>query len=316
MGYLKFSSDLISEKKTSPVPKNKKMLSKLTLATPLFDHGVFPTPPTLNLQTITSLYNPLLLSSDSDNKITLEKFKDTISSHCSFMAPADAEVYFVLFKVLTEDDLSFLAKRSNQAKLNPIKENSLFPGKTANLAATSGLYADFRELIIFMFLQTFSTSLRHNIDLKQKEFNAQWEPNVFGHFNESIRGNPPSPLLSQLSSPRSQTTRIPLNNEYPQAAKFIKNNIKQILKFIVGDLTTRNNPHVNLSPDDFDILSFLFTQDPQLGGFAGMSLSEYSGLFKNSKVSLTAAADWIGNNISPENTSKMKYLHYVTPFHR
>jgi len=223
------------------------------------------------------------------------------------MTPADAEVYFILFKVLTEDDLSFLAKRSNQSKLNPIR-NSLFPEKTASGGSSSGLFADFRELIIFMFLQTFSTSLKHNIDMKQKEFNAQWEPNVFGHFNESIRGNPPSPLLSQLSSPRSQTTRIPMNNEYPQAAKFLKNNIKQILKFIVGDLTTRNNPHVNISPDDFDILSFLFNDDPQMGGFAGLSLSEFSGLFKNPKVSITAAADWISNNIASENTNNVVYL--------
>lgn len=275
------------------------MIQKLTLRAQLFDHGVFPTPPSFNIQTITSLYNPLLHASNSDNKITLEKFKEVITKQCPHMTPIDAEVYFTLFKVLTEDDLSFLALRSTQqSKQGPLKENSLFPGKSLGNIGPSGLQADFRGLVIFMFLQTFSTSLRYNLDMKQKEFNAQWEPNVFGHFNEGIRSPMNSNMLSQLHSPRSQATRTPLGSEFTQTIQFIRNNIKQILKFVIGDLNTRDISLASVTDAEFNMLQFLFMEDKTSEATLGYPISKYTGLFKGEKASLNGVAEWVTNNIS------------------
>ena len=82
------------------------MNSPLNIRTEVFEHGVFPLPPKLGILNIVSLFNSLSLASNIDNKVTLEQFKESISKYIPSISPKDAEAYFILFKVIVDEDLS------------------------------------------------------------------------------------------------------------------------------------------------------------------------------------------------------------------
>jgi len=106
-----------------------------------------------------------------------------------------------------------------------------------------------RGLAVFVFLQLFSISVRHNfsIDFRKSEFNT--------HFNEGFRGNP-SHGYSPLNSPRSKTTRPTpqFASEQQQAIYYIRYNIKTILKLLSNDI---NNEDCLISANDFNFLSLI-----------------------------------------------------------
>jgi len=274
------------------------MNASLYIKTEIFEHGVFPTPPKLGLLNVVSLFNSLSLASNIDNKVTLDQFKESISKYIPAITHKDAEAYFMLFKIITEDDLSFLAKPLTQTTGS--KQTSF---KSSN---SSALLADSRTLTIFVFLQTFSAALRHNYnsDLKQKEFNTQWGP----QFNETIRGNLSNPHFSSpIHSPRSKTTRIAFTNEYNNMIVFLKTNIKQILKFLSVDLNTDDNILSTLSENEFNLLKMLFA--PEKSDNPKYTLSKFTGLYTTTpKVSINMLSEWINGAISPGDASNFHII--------
>lgn len=277
----------------------------LIIRTEVFEHGIFPTPHKLTLHNIVSLFNSLALSSSMDNKISIEQFKDSICKYIPTVTAKDAEAYFFLFKIITESDMSFLVKTpSSQANDTGSKLTLAQKSKSLTSQNNAGnpLTADIRSLILFVFLQTFSSSFRSNFELKQKEFNAQWEPaGSFHQFTESIRGgNLPNPHFSSpINSPRSKTTRFAFTNEYNQMSFFFKNNIKQILKFLTIDLSAGDDSNALITEGEFNILKMLLQMEKIEVGMPVYPISKYTSLFTSApKVSINVAGEWLGNNIS------------------
>lgn len=85
-------------------------MSTVNIRTDLFEHGVFPTPQKLGVLNIISLFNSLSLGSNNDHKVTIDQFKESISKYIPFFSSKQAEAFFILYKILTEDDMSFLNK--------------------------------------------------------------------------------------------------------------------------------------------------------------------------------------------------------------
>jgi hypothetical protein len=102
------------------------MNNPINIRTEVFEHGVFPTPQKLGILNIISLFNSLSLASNIDNRVTLDQFKESLSKYIPTISPKDAEAYFVLFKIITEDDLSFLPKIYQQqpSKTTSFKSSS------------------------------------------------------------------------------------------------------------------------------------------------------------------------------------------------
>lgn len=172
-------------------------MSAINIRTDIFEHGVFPTPQKLGFLNIMSLFNSLSLASNIDNKVSIDQFKESISKYIPSVSSKQAEAFFILFKILTEEDMSFLGKIQQGSK-DP-KQSFKGSSSTNNLAL-----ADARTLTIYIFLQTFSSSLRHTEQSKSKDFNAAWGPNLNYQFNETIRGNLSNPHFSSpINSPRS-----------------------------------------------------------------------------------------------------------------
>jgi hypothetical protein len=279
------------------------MNNSINIRTEIFEHGVFPTPQKLGLLNVISLFNSLSLSSNIDNKVTIDQFKESISKYIPAISHKDAEAYFVLFKVITEEDLGFLPKIHQQQATTNTKTTS-YKSQTANQ-----ILADSRTLTIFVFLQTFSAALRHNnVDLKQKEFNTSWGGNFNAQFNETIRGNLSNPHFSSpINSPRSKTTRIAFTNEYTQMILFIKNNIKQILKFLSVDMSSEDNILSTLSENEFNLLKILFA--PEKAESSKLLLSKFSGLYSTTpKVSINMLSEWLGGSMNPGDASNRIHI--------
>ena len=274
----------------------------------IFEHGIFPTPPKIGLINIISLYNSLSLVSSMDSKVTIDQFKDSASKYFPHISQKDAEIYFILFKILIEDDLSFLSKSistQSTSSLTMISKPSLsLQSKTTSTASASSLNialtADLRQLCIFIFLQTFPNSMRHNIDLKQKDFNVSWNTQMNLQFNESIRGNNLTHFNSPINSPRSKTPKVV--SEMQQIQLFIKNNIKTLLKFVCNDVSSEDTNHVNITEAEFNLLKMIFYHDKSELKSPKILLSKCTGLYSvTSKVNLNIIADWISSNvISPD----------------
>lgn len=288
------------------------MFSGILIRTEVFEHGIFPTPAKLTLHSIVSLFNSLALTSSIDNKVTLEQFKDSVSKYIPSIQARDAEAYFFLYKILTESDMSFLTKINTQQPIDTnIKSTSMQKAKSLsayNSLTGSPVVADIRTLVVFVFLQTFMSSFRNNFELKQKEFNTQWEPHH--QFTETIRGSLPNPHFSSpIHSPRSKTTRIAFTNEYNQMSFFLKANIRQVLKFVSIDLSSDENSNALITEAEFNMLRMLFQPERNDPGMQTLPLSKYTNLFKESpKVSINEASDWLANNSSLGDTGDVFYI--------
>jgi len=247
-----------------------------------------------------------------DNKVTLDQFKDSVSKYIPSIGPKDAEAYFYLYKILTETDMSFLNKAISQTDVTK-QQSSIQKSKSlSSYNNTTGtlLVADIRTLVIFIFLQTFLSSFRSNFELKQKEFNAQWEPHTHHQFTETIRGNLANPHFSSpIHSPRSKTTRVAFTNEYNQMSFFLKTNIRQVLKFLAIDLSSDENTNAMITESEFNMLKMLFQPERADVGMQVFPISKYTGLFKElPKVSIHNAADWLANNASLGDTGDIFYI--------
>lgn len=291
------------------------MFSGVLIRTEIFEHGIFPTPAKLTLHSIVSLFNSLALTSSIDNKVTLDQFKDSVSKYIPSIQARDAEAYFFLYKVLTETDMSFLTKIPTQQSADTnTKSTTLQKAKSLtayNSSSGSPVVADIRTLVVFVFLQTFMSSFRNNFELKQKEFNAQWEPNAHPHhqFTETIRGSLANPHFSSpIHSPRSKTTRIAFTNEYNQMSFFLKANIRQVLKFVSIDLSSDENSNALITEAEFNMLRMLFNTDRNEPGMQVLPLSKYTPLFKEvPKVSTNDAADWLANNAALGDAGNVRF---------
>lgn len=159
--------------------------------------------------------------------------------HTTNISEKDAEIYFLSYKLITEDDLTFLTAVARKSQ-GP-QQGQLTPQST-----NTNLTADVRGLAVFVFLQLFSISVRHNfsIDFRKSEFNT-----------EGFRGNL-SHGFSPLNSPRSKTTRTTpqFASEQQQAIYYIRYNIKTILKLLSNDI---NNEDCLISASDFNLLSLI-----------------------------------------------------------
>ena len=284
--------------------------TSITIRTDIFEHGIFPTPTKIGLINIISLYNSLSLVSTIDSKVTIDQFKDSASKYFPFISQKDAEVYFILFKILFEEDLSFLTKsissQHQQSQSLILSKSSLsLQSKTASTSSSASLNialtADLRQLCIFIFLQTFPSIMRHNIniDLKQKDFNTSWNSQMNLQFNESIRGNNLTHFNSPINSPRSKTSKVV--SEIQQIHLFIKNNIKTLLKFICNDISSEDTNYVNITEAEFNMLKMIFYNEKLELKSPKVSLSKYTGLYSTtSKANLNTVADWITSNLSTD----------------
>jgi len=75
----------------------------------IFEQGVYPTPQKLTLINLFSYFQHLNTLASSDHLINIDQFKSCISNFIPFCTASDAEIYFITFKLLTEDDPSFLS---------------------------------------------------------------------------------------------------------------------------------------------------------------------------------------------------------------
>jgi TBCC domain-containing protein 1 len=275
------------------------MSTGISIRTELFEHGIFPTPPKLTLVNLASLINSLNLVTSVDNKVTIDQFKESACKYIPFMTAKDAEVYFTIFKVITEDDMSFLNKPMMQSQSSSSIKSNSFSNKNGASAANSAFTADAKALALFLYLQTLLSSTRHHLDSNKKDFNASWGPHMNLQFNESIRGNNFTHFNSPINSPRSKTTKIYFATELQQIAYFIKNNIKTILKLLANDITAEETANMNITEADFNLLKIMFYNEKNELKSPKQNLSKISGLFTTTtKVNINAAAEWIATNLT------------------
>ena len=90
------------------------MIPKLLIRQDIFEFGVFPTPNKLTLINLVQLFSNLNLLSNIENKITLEQFKEQACQYIPNFQKSDAEVFFLSYKLLTEEDSTFLIEAVNK----------------------------------------------------------------------------------------------------------------------------------------------------------------------------------------------------------
>lgn len=267
----------------------------------LFEHGVFPTPSKLTLLSVISLFSSLNLVADIDNKVTLEQFIESAAKYIPSLSPRDSEVYFMVFKVLSENN-AFGKDAEPQTYMQMGVKKSL-SGKTP-----SYLKADTRKICLFMFLQLYSSYLRHNMDKMPKDLNISWTATLNSQFNESIRGAQTQNYMnSPINSPRAKTARTLSANEYNQMQYFIKSNLKAILNFVSNDIKGEDALTKYLTENEFNLLEFLFGLEKQTTSIS-YPLSKYTNLFSLSpKANLQSVADWLSSRIVASDTSKLAF---------
>ena len=85
---------------------------------------------------------------------------------------------------------------------------------------------------------------------------------------------------------------------------FLKNNLKQVLKFLSVDLNSDENVLSTLSENEFNLLKFIFA--PEKAEASKLALSKYSGLYSTTpKVSINMLTDWLSGAINPGDASKL-----------
>lgn len=69
---------------------------------------MFPTPPKLTLVNIIQLFQNLNLLSNIENKISLDHFRENVAKFIPSMNQKDAEIYFLNYKLMIEEDATFI----------------------------------------------------------------------------------------------------------------------------------------------------------------------------------------------------------------
>ncbi|KAL4506852.1 hypothetical protein ABPG72_001273 [Tetrahymena utriculariae] len=286
----------------------------LHIRSDVFEHAVFPTPAKLTLIHLVNLFGSLNQVANSEKKITLEQFKEHIQKHTTNINEKDAEIYFLTYKMVTEDDISFVIQAAKKQSTSSTIQQQQIQMPT--------LYADVRGLAVFFFLQLFSISARNqfSMDFRKSEFNT--------HFNEGFRGNL-SHNFSPLNSPRSKTTRTTpqFSSEQQQAIYYIRFNIKSILKLLCNDI---NNEDCLLTAQDFNVLQLILKPEInqlnkitlpssfQTSKLAQLSqpptLSQYSGKFNVvNRVNMHTLSEYISTSISTnEQAIDVIYIQGLT----
>ena len=134
----------------------------LSIRGDVFEHGTYPTPPKLTLNLLYNIINSLS-NLATDNKISIENFKDIITKSLPPLSIQDAEIYFITIKILADEDSSFLF----------------------NLSKKNNVFIDIRTLSVFLFLQLFHLTQRASYQ-NSKDFQAFA---LNSQFFESIRAN-------------------------------------------------------------------------------------------------------------------------------
>ena len=87
---------------------------KIFVRTDIFNHGIFPAPTKLTMLNLNSFFGDLGRSAEKDSSITLASFALSLTKFFPKLTPEDAEIYFIYFKAITDPDLSFLEKLSEE----------------------------------------------------------------------------------------------------------------------------------------------------------------------------------------------------------
>lgn len=74
----------------------------------VFEHAVYPTPTKLTLINLVNLISNLNSIASIDKRVTMDQFKEAMLKHTTNISDKDAEIYFLSYKLITEDDLNFL----------------------------------------------------------------------------------------------------------------------------------------------------------------------------------------------------------------
>jgi hypothetical protein len=278
-------------------PNSSISQAVLYVRTELFEHGLFPPPPKLSFLNLMSLFSTIPRT--KDHKITLSDFAKAIEKHIPSMSTKDADVYFLFFKIMIEDNLEFVddcPTVSPFSKMNQLSSNRSLP-TNSTVTGGSGITVDARGLAVFCFLQLFGCAVRqHGFPTDGKKSNNL---SLSNQFNESIKGSGNLNYnFSPLNSPRSKTTRLfYFANEQQQILFYVKQNIKTIIKLLLNNFN--NDEDICLTAGDMNLFKFLFRRNEGLP--SDLDYSDIGALITKGvggKLSLNNVADWLQNNIS------------------
>eukprot|EP01017_Pseudomicrothorax_dubius_P011272 TRINITY_DN1418_c0_g1_i1.p1 TRINITY_DN1418_c0_g1~~TRINITY_DN1418_c0_g1_i1.p1 ORF type:complete len:568 (-),score=75.54 TRINITY_DN1418_c0_g1_i1:36-1739(-) len=255
----------------------------------VFDYYCFPTPSKLTLVQIVNLVGSLYGVATSDLRVTLDQFVSQVIKNVPGLTTKEAEAYFLLCKMLDEEESSFLLN-AGQAPIG-----QLFTGKAGGQRG-SPVTCDARALALMMFIQLLTTFSRHSgpIDPKQQS-----------SYNEGIRSLQNSGLFSPINSPRAKATRPSLTSgESSHILAFVRYNLKTMLKLVSRNLDAPDESCF-VSVQDFNVLRLILRPDSTRRSTKRLSVAEASGLFTDrTRTSLGAAAEWLSTNVSvaePDN---------------
>ena len=289
--------------------------SKLLVKLEVFDHGIFPLPPKLQQQNIIPLFKDLGQFSNTNYIIKLDQFKTKVEQNSINLTSSDAEILFLFYKLFSESDWSFLNLFTSPNKTNE----------------KSNLGCDVRGLSIFFFLQLFSSSsTRHYLEKKPKEFSATFSGNFGGmvslnnQFNEGLLNkntNAGSPLLavnnmsfSPLNSPRTKTVRVfNYSTENQNIFSYLKFNMKIMLKLLTNE-SISNETDTYITLQDIEPLSIFLSSEQKNNKQSPLSFA-FSMIFKNMahKLYVNSVSEWIGSNmIIPESNENTIVIQGLT----
>jgi hypothetical protein len=279
----------------------EKLTPSLLISPILFEHTLFPLSPRLSIPSLLSFIKelsllPLVRREDPIKKddfirkedgaggylVRFEQFKIRLELSQLPFQPYDAEIFFILARLLKDEDFSFL------------QVFGLTVGKKEE-GGRRDVTCELRVLLIILFIQTFNSHGNRLSMEKKGSWGGGNSPLNNNPFNEARGGG--GSVFSPLNSPRSKTMRF-FNNfsENQNIINFVKTNIRTILKLLCSE--NGNEEELTVTSEKIDFLSILFNND----GFPTKN-NQLSGImplnkFLNVKGNLTIVSEWISNNLN------------------
>lgn len=317
----------------------EKLTPSLFISSLLFEHTLFPLSPKLSIPSFLSFLKELSLLPLSGGGgggkreegggrkeegggrreeggggylIRFEQFKFRMELSQLPFQPYDAEIFFLLAKLIWEKDPSFLhnfgaggASIGKNQEVGGSRKGDE-GGKKEEVIGRRDVVCELRVLLIILLIQTFGS---HGIRLSMEK-KGSWgggnSPLNNNPFNEGRGGG--GSLFSPLNSPRSKATRFfNIYSENQNILNFVKTNIKTLLKLICSE--NGNEDEIMITNEKVDFLNILLSND----GFPSKS-NLLSGIiplnkFLNVKGNLNIVSEWIANNLGcSENSGSLQHI--------
>ena len=320
----------------------EKLTPSLFISPLLFEHTLFPLSPRLSIPSFLSFLKELSLlplvgggggrreegggrkeegglgrreeGGGGGYLIRFEQFKLRMELSQLPFQPYEAEIFFLLAKLLWEEDPSFLHTFGGGAAA--VKKEEGGGGRKgeegprrADEAGKRGeegigrrdIVCELRVLLIILLIQTFgSHGSRLSMEKKGSWGGGGNSPLNNNPFNEGRGGG--GSVFSPLNSPRSKAMRFfNIYSENQNILNFVKINIKTILKLISSE--NGNEDEIMITNEKVDFLNILLAND----GFPSKN-NQFSGIiplnkFLNVKGNLDIVSEWIANNLGCSENS-------------